>query len=277
MARTVVVTGASAGIGAAAAVQFARQGDDVILLGRSPDKLAAAVDRVVSETGRTPEHHVCDFADLTAVRRVGRALAAAYPVVDVLADNAGLLAPRRSTTVDGHDLTVQVNHLAPFLLTKLLTDALTAAAAGRVVTTTSTAHSVGWLDPDDLSFARRRWTSWRAYADSKQANVLFTTELSWRLRQTEVTATCFHPGLVRSDFGGGGSVFGWVKRFSPVGFVTPSQAAGHLVYLATAPEGRAVPGGYFDGRVPARATSRAVDPELAARLWTVSERLTGLS
>jgi len=272
--RTVVITGASAGIGAQAALQFARQGDDVVLLGRSPTKLAAVVDRIAEATGRTPAQYACDFADLSDVRATAGRIAATYPVVDVLANNAGLIAPGRSTTVDGHDLTIQVNHLAPFLLTAHLEPSLTAAAAARVVTTTSAAHSVGWLDPDDLDFERRRWSSWRAYADSKQANVLFTVELSWRLRQTQVSATCLHPGLVRSDFGRGNRLFGLVKRLSPVGFVAPSQAASHLVRLASAPEGLAVPGGYFDSARLGAATSRATDPDLAARLWAVSERLT---
>jgi len=274
VSRTVVITGASAGIGAQAALQFARQGDDVVLLGRSVTKLAAVADRIAAATDRPPAQYPCDFADLSGVRETAERIAAAYPVVDVLANNAGLIAANRSTTIDGHDLTIQVNHLAPFLLTTLLEPSLTAAAAARVVTTTSAAHSVGWLDPDDLDFERRRWSSWRSYADSKQANVLFTVELSWRLRQTQVSATCLHPGLVRSEFGGGNRLFALVKRWSPVGFVAPLQAASHLVRLATAPEGRAVPGGYFDGGRPGTPTSRATDPGLAARLWAVSEHLT---
>ena len=111
MGRTVVITGASAGIGAQAALQFARQGDDVVLLGRSPTKLAAVVDRIAEATGRTPAQYACDFADLSDVRATAGRIAATYPVVDVLANNAGLIAPGRSTTVDGHDLTIQVNHL----------------------------------------------------------------------------------------------------------------------------------------------------------------------
>ncbi|MBA3524017.1 MAG: SDR family NAD(P)-dependent oxidoreductase, partial [Geodermatophilaceae bacterium] len=165
--RTVVVTGASAGIGAAAALTLARRGDHLVLLGRNPDKLATVVARVRAETGDEPDARSCDFAVLADVRRTGEAIAADYDVVDVLANNAGLIAGRRTETVDGHDLTIQVNHLAPFLLTSLLLPRLTAAPDGRVVTTSSAAHSLGWLDPDDLDFTRRRWTRWRAYADSK--------------------------------------------------------------------------------------------------------------
>lgn len=272
--RTVVVTGASAGIGAAAALALARRGDHLVLLGRNPDKLAAVVERIRVESSDQPDARVCDFAVLDDVRRTGRAVAAAYDVIDVLANNAGLIASRRTETVDGHDLTIQVNHLAPFLLTSLLLPRLTAAADGRVITTSSAAHSLGRLDPDDLDFTRRHWTRWRAYGDSKQANIVFTAELAWRLRQTAVVATSFHPGAVRSDFGDQTPLFRLAKRFAPIGFVTPSQGASTLVDLASTDLGRVAPGGYFADSRPARATSRALDPGLATRLWEVSERLT---
>ena len=272
MDRTVVVTGASAGIGAQAALQFARLGDHVVLVGRTPSKLAAVADLIGRQTGLQPDQRICDFADLAAVRRTATAIAAAYESIDVLANNAGLIADIRSSTVDGHETTIQVNHLAPFLFTFLLLDPLIAGRA-RIVTTSSAAHAFGWLDPDDLDFDRRRWSRWRSYADSKQANVLFTTELSWRLRQTGVVATCFHPGLVRSDFGSGSPLFRLAMRAMPVGFVSPSQAASNLLRLATEPAGLAVPGGYFDGATVSRPTSRAVDPGTAERLWARSEEL----
>lgn len=272
MDRIVVVTGASAGIGAQAALQFARLGDQVVLVGRTPSKLAAVAEQIGGETGLPIDQRICDFADLAAVRRTATSIAAAYGSIDVLANNAGLIADRRGTTVDGHETTIQVNHLAPFLFTSLLWEPLITGGA-RIVTTSSAAHAFGWLDPDDLDFDRRRWRRWRAYADSKQANVLFTTELSWRLRQTRVVATCFHPGLVRSDFGSGSPLFRLAMRAMPVGFVSPSQAAGHLVRLATEPVGRSVPGGYFDGGTVSRPTSRAVDPDTAERLWARSEEL----
>lgn len=276
MRRTVVITGASAGIGAEAAVELARRGDHVVLVGRNPGKLSAVVDRVRTDSSSTLDSYVCDFAVFDDVRRTGAEIAAKYALIDVLANNAGLIAKQQTSTVDGHDLTIQVNHLAPFLLTSLLLDRVTAAQAGRIITTSSAAHTTGWLDPDDLDFARRRWQRWRAYGDSKQANILFTTELSWRLRETPVVATCFHPGVVRTDFGDSTRLFRAVKRLSPVGFVSPSQGASTLVQLATTEDGRAIPGGYFDSGRLSRATSRAVDPDLAARLWAVSEQLTGV-
>jgi len=274
MRRTVVITGASSGIGAEAAVQLARRGDHVVLIGRSPRKLSAVVDRIRADSGSTPDSHVCDFAVLDDLRRTGATIAAAYEVIDVLANNAGIIAKQNTSTVDGHDLTIQVNHLAPFLLSSLLLERVTAAPAGRIITTSSAAHTRGWLDPDDLDFRRRRWSRWRAYADSKQANILFTTELTWRLRHTVVVATCFHPGLVRSDFGDSTGLFRLVKRLSPVGFVSTSQGASTLVQLATTDDGRSIPGAYLDSGRLSRPTSRAVDPDLAERLWKVSAELT---
>lgn len=117
---------------------------------------------------------------------------------------------------------------------------------------------------------------WRAYGDSKQANILFTTELSWRLRQTAVVATCFHPGVVRTDFGNSTGLFRLAKKLSPIGFISPSQGASTLVQLATTEDGRHIPGAYFDTGRLGRPTSRAVDPDLAERLWTVSTDLTAV-
>lgn len=267
--RTVVITGASAGIGAAAALALSRYGDHLVLLGRNPAKLAA----VARQCDRAPDTFVCDFADLADVRRNAELISATYPVIDVLANNAGLIANRRESTVDGHDVTIQVNHLAPLLLTEVLLDRLVAAPAGRIITTSSAAHVFGRLDPADLDFTRRRWSRWRAYCDSKQANVLFTSELAWRLRETAVVPTCFHPGAVRSDFGQGMPLFKLAQKVLPIGFVTPSQGAATLIHLATTEDGRAIPGGYFDNRQLARPGRRAIDPTAAATLWEVSSDL----
>lgn len=275
--RTVVLTGASSGIGAAAAIEFARRGDHLVLVGRTPDKLAAVVGRVRQAAGTTPDSYVCDFAHLDEVRSVGARIAAAYDVVDILANNAGLIAGRRDTTVDGHDVTIQVNHLAPWLLTHLLIDRVRAAEAGRIITTSSAAHVAGRLDPDDLNFRRRLWSRWRSYADSKQANILFTTELAWRLRASSAVPTCFHPGTVRSDFGNSSALFRRIRAIAPIGFVTSEQGAATLLYLADSDAGHDVPGGYFASCRLARPTRRATDPGLAARLWQVSAGLVGAS
>ncbi len=274
--QTIVITGASAGIGAAAAGELARRGARVVMVGRTPAKLEAAADRVRAATGQNPGRHVADFASFADVRRLAAELLAAYERIDVLANNAGLIVAKKQPTVDGNELTIQANHLSPFLLTNLLLDRLSAAPAGRIITTASAAESTGELDPGDLDFSRRRWTRWRAYCSSKQANILFTTELARRLAGGTVSATCFHPGLVRSDFGQTSPLFRIGKLVAPFAFVSPEQGADTLLWLATGETGGAMPGGYFANRGIARPRPKSQDHALAARLWDVSETLVAL-
>ena len=198
-----VVTGGSSGIGLAAAIAFARRGDEVVLLGRDPERTRRAVDAVREAGGRTPAAYRADFAVLDQVREVGAEVAARHERIHVLANNAGLLGPVRPPTADGFDPTMQINHLAGFLLTHLLLDRMRAAATpeqpARLVTTTSAAESWGTLDVGRPG--RRQVSRWLAYGASKQANVLFTVEAARRWTGLGVVATCFFPGLIRSGFG----------------------------------------------------------------------------
>jgi NAD(P)-dependent dehydrogenase (short-subunit alcohol dehydrogenase family) len=185
------------------------------------------------------------------------------PSLDVLINNAGVYEHQRRLTADGLELTMAVNHFAPFLLTHHLLGALSRAPRGRIVTVSSTAHQSGRLDLDDLTFARR-YDGYAAYAASKLANVLFTVELAKRLEDSAVTANCLHPGviatkLLRSGFGMGGA---------PV-----EQGARTSVYLATSPEIESVSGRYYVDCRPATPSRTARDEALAARLWQESERL----
>lgn len=271
---TVVLTGASAGIGAAAAVELAGRGARVALVGRTPDKLAAVAARVRAQTGSAPGTHRCDFASFTDVRALAEQLLATYDRIDVLANNAGALVRGQKTTPDGHELTIQANHLSPFLLTGLLLPRLLAAPDGaRIITTASAAESRGHLDPARLDGRG----GWRSYCASKQANILFTVELARRLHGTGVVPTCLHPGLVRSDFGTATPAFRLGRIFAPFAFVSPAQGASTLVHLATTADGTAAPGAYFANNSLANASKHSTDPALALRLWTVSEDLVGIT
>jgi NAD(P)-dependent dehydrogenase (short-subunit alcohol dehydrogenase family) len=275
--RTVVVTGGSSGIGLAAAEALARAGDEVVLLGRDPGRLARAVRRVERACGRVPAAYQADFAVLGEVRRVAAEVSAAHPRIDVLVNNAGALAPWRRATVDGHDVTMQVNHLAGFLLSHLLLDQLRAAKPGpaRLVTTGSLAEAWGWLDPDDPVAPRTRYRSrWLAYGTSKQANLLFTIEAARRWAPLGVIPTCFFPGMVLTRFARTSPLF-TLARALPVLFRSPEQAADTLVWLATADEALQ-PGGYFASRAPLTATPRATNPDRARRLWDASLAAVGL-
>jgi NAD(P)-dependent dehydrogenase (short-subunit alcohol dehydrogenase family) len=272
--RVVVVTGASDGIGAAAARIMARHGDDVVVVGRSPGKTRA----IAAETGT--ECHVADFAVLDQVRALAAELRARHPRIDVLVNNAGLIAgARREVTADGHELTFQVNHLAPFLLTVLLKDRLI-AGQGRVITTSSSASTArdAAVVIDDLDMVDG-YDGLRAYKASKLANVLFTRELARRWGPSGVSAAALHPGTVRSQWGRSGPPAVRLFRNSPlrIAMRSPARAANTLVWLSTSAPGRDWPnGGYFADRRPAAANPAADDLGLAAELWDRSALMCGL-
>jgi len=265
-----VITGASSGIGAAAAERLAMLGHHVVLIGRDPDRLEHVVHRVAGVTGRTPDAYRADFAVLDEVRALGRRLRDRYPRIDLLANNAGLMCHHRSGTVDSFEMTVQVNHLAGFLLSHLLLDNLRPGA--RLIGTTSAAERLGTVNPDDLSRSRHRYSKWQAYGASKQANLLFTAEAARRWADPGIIPVCFHPGPVHTAFGRGNRLFEIGLRLP--GFRSPGQGADTLVWLATTPD--VIAGRYYYRRrlkVPSRV---ARDPVLAARLWEASLDAVGL-
>ncbi len=264
-----MVTGSSSGVGLAAAVALARRGTTVVLVGHHPGRLAHAVGQVrEAGGGRTPRAYRADFARLDDVRQLAARLTGAGERLDVLANNAGRLYAEHRRTVDGYEATIQANHLAPFLLTHLLREQL---RGGRVVNTSSVAHSRGRLDPADLTARNgHRYRMWREYQASKQANVLFTVEATDRW--PDVLSIAFHPGLVRSGFGRG-TVAAAFFKMAPT---APAAAAQTLVWLATAPADQLHPGGYYHRGALRQAAGQATDPELAARLWEASAAAVGL-
>jgi len=266
---TVVVTGASSGVGLAAAQEFARHGARVVVVGRDPGRLRSAVDLVREAGGRTPDGFRADFARLDDVRALAAHLLDAYPKIDVLANNAGGIVPTYASTVDGFESTIQGNHLAPFLLTNLLRDRL---SGGRVVNTASDAHRMGRVNPDDLVGDAARYSMWQAYGASKAANILFAAEAG--RRWPDVLSTAYHPGIVRSNFGAGtlATVFYKIAPF----LTSPAGGADTLVWLATAPAGEISQGGYYAKRRLRRPDPSATDPDLAARLWEASAKAVGL-
>lgn len=270
--RVVVVTGASSGIGLAAALAFAQRGDQVVLVGRDPGRLAAAQAVVRDASGADPVVHRADFAVLDQVRALAGKLRAEFDRIDVLANNAGAMSRRRVTTVDGFELTVQGNHLAPFLLTNLLLDRL---AGGRVVLTSSAVQVTGVVDPTRLAAPpAARYSGMQAYAASKRANVLFAAEAA--RRWPRVLTTAYSPGIVRTDFGRAGGMYGVFFRAAPF-LRTPAQGADTMVWLATAPAGQLTNGGFYVRRRLRATVTRPADQRLAAELWDASEKAVGLS
>lgn len=267
-ARTIVITGASDGIGASAARTLAKAGERIVVVGRSAEKTKAVAQEI------NADYFVSDFADLAQVRTLASALKEKYPRIDVLANNAGGIMGKRELTVDGHEKTFQVNHLAPFLLTTELMDVLSASKA-TVINTSSAANGFGNLDINDLDAARKYSTN-RAYGTAKLANILFTTELHFRYNAAGISTAAFHPGGVATNFAAEStSPFRFVyKSFLKRLMLTPEQGADTLVWLATTEPGRDwVSGAYYAKRALAKANKQAYDAGLARQLWDRSEEM----
>lgn len=265
-----MVTGASSGIGLAAATELARRGWSVALLGRDAGRLAAATEQVAQAAAVPPRSLRCDFESLRQVRAVAAQLRDAYGSIDVLANNAGGNVGTRRVTEDGFEATIQGNHLASFLLTHELHDRL---HGGRIINTSSRVHVQGRLDPDDLSARNRPYRSLSSYANAKQANVLFTVEAT--KRWPDIASFAFHPGVVRTRFGSDNALYRIFWQYAP-GLRTPEAGARTLVYLATAPRDALRPGAYYVDERTRPAAARATDPVLARRLWEASATAVGL-
>lgn len=271
-----LITGGTDGIGKAAAYVLAQQGATLLLHGRDPDKGRRAVEELQARSrNRAIEFLQADFGSLAQVRQLAATVKLRTARLDVLINNAGGIFARRTLSEDGYEKTFAVNHLAPFLLTRLLLGTVQAAPSARIVNTASQAHKGARIPFDDLQ-ATRRYSAMGAYGTSKLANILFTRVLANQLKGTTVTATCLHPGFVRTGFGRGldsnvvaKHLFRFFARFAR----TPEKGAETLVYLASSPEVAGESGGYYFDCRPATPSAAARDDASAERLWQVSEAL----
>ena len=274
--KVCVVTGATSGIGKAAAAALAGLGATVVLVGRDRGRTEAAAAEIGPASASPPRAEVGDLASLEQVRALAERLAG-LERIDVLINNAGLVLGERRITPDGFEHVFALNHLAPFLLTNLLLPKLTASAPARVVTVTSDAHSAARLDLSDPNL-ERGWDSWRSYANSKLANILFTRELARRLDGTGVTASCAHPGVVRTGFGRESRPL--LKLGITIArpfMASPERGADTIVYLASSPDVAGQTGGYYVKRQRREPSAAARDDAAAGKLWEISEKLTGLA
>lgn len=269
----VVLTGATRGIGRAAAIELAKGGAELVLIGRERERVDDAARAARAAGGGAPVHsHVADLTLMEAVHALAGELRERHERIDVLANNAGALFASRKLTAEGFERTFALNHLAPFLLTNLLLDRLD---GGRVVTTTSEAHRGGRLDLDDLE-SEKSYAAMRVYGTSKLCNILFTRELA--RRAPTVHANCFHPGLVRTGFGKNENGTWKVLTTLAGPFVrSPERGARSLVWLATCADGGRLTGEYVVDEKVAQPSAAARDPELARALWERCAALVGLA
>ena len=275
--KTCVVTGATAGIGKETAAALAAAGARVAIVGRTRDKGERALAEIRQRSGGDVDLFVADLGSQRAVRALAARLTAALPRVDVLVNNAGLILDQRVLTEDGLETTFAVNHIGYFLLSRLLEPKLCASAPARIVNIASGAHRGATIRFDDLVGARA-YDGWRAYAQSKLANIVFTYELARRLAGTGVTANCLHPGAVATNFANAGpALIRLAVRIGRPFLKSPARGAATAIYLASSPEVEGVSGKYFVNRREARSSDESYDPEVAARLWKVSEELTAAS
>lgn len=272
-----LVTGATAGIGLETAVGLARAGVRVVVHGRDELRTEEARYIVADRSGSTRiETALADFSSLAQVRALADKVMAAHSRLDVLVNNAGLISPRFHLSEEGYELTIAVNHLAPFLLTNLLLDRLRASAPSRIVTVASMAHRGAQLDLATMT-GPQDWAPLKAYGRSKLCNILFTRALARRLEGSDVTATCLHPGIIATKIGeGAGSLtgFGW-RLIKPL-LTGVERGAATTVFLATVPDPAPFHGKYVIGRRVHMPDAPALDDNLAEALWAESARLVGL-
>jgi retinol dehydrogenase-12 len=273
--RVCLLTGATLGIGRAAAEALAPMGMELVLVARDLTRLEALAAELRK---RSPGARVGvlagDLSRMSEVRRIAREFRATHPRLDVLLNNAGALFAGRELTPEGLERTLALNHLAYFALTEELLPVLRSSAPARIVNVSSDAHRGMRLDLDDLNYARGRYRPFVAYGRSKLMNILFTRELSRRLEGTGVTVNAMHPGFVRSGFGQNNHGFlGKLIKLGQAFARTPERGARTLVYLATSPEVEGVTGKYFHDERESRTSVAATDMEVARRLWDASVRL----
>lgn len=296
--KTCLVTGATSGIGRATALELARAGARVVIVGRSAERCSAAIESIRRETGRSDEEFIAaDLGSQAEVRRVAAEFLERHSRLDVLINNAGALFALRRESIDGIELTLALNHLAPFLLTNLLLETLRKSAPSRIVNVSSDAHQdVKAFDFDDPQARHRRpnygqselsslglsltmpWAHPAVvqYAQTKLANLLFTYELARRLDGTGVTVNAVHPGFVSSNFAAGNGSLGFFMRlWSRIFGISAEEGAKAVLHVASSPDVRA--GGQYFSKCKAAPSSPASNDRAAAeRLWKLSEDLTSM-
>lgn len=274
-----MITGSTSGIGKETARVVAGRGATVIVVGRNADRTAATAEEIKRSTGNSAvEFLVGQLSTSQGVRDLAGQFQTRYPRLDVLVNNAGAMFAARQENGEGVEMTFALNHLAYFHLTNLLVGSLKAAPGARVVNVASDAHRmVRGLNFADLQ-GRRSYRGFRAYSQSKLANILFTYELARRLSGDRINVNALHPGFVATNFFEGNGASGMLMRIGAALFAIPTEKGARTsVYLASSPDVEGQSGSYFERERPVKSSRASYDEEAARRLWQISEELTGAS
>jgi NAD(P)-dependent dehydrogenase (short-subunit alcohol dehydrogenase family) len=281
--KTCLITGSTSGIGKEIAIGLVKMKANVILVGRNKSKCQATLEEIrrnisINTNKNQVSYLLADLSSQASIHQLANEFLETYESLDILVNNAGVFLSRRIPTVDGIEYTFAVNHLAPFLLTSLLFERIKASSPSRIITTSSVAHRGAYINFDNLQFERGRYNGVEAYRQSKLANILFTKELARRSRGSGVTSNCFHPGGVRTNLVQSSA---WYYRLiwaiiNPF-LANPKKGADTAIYLASSSEVAEISGKYFVNKKPVIPSKLADDHDTAARLWKISEELTGNS
>lgn len=272
-----MITGATSGIGREMAFALAGLNHHIILVGRNEKKCRVTRKIMITRTGNKQiDIMIADFADLSQIRNLANNFIQKYPKLDILINNAGVYLMKRSESIDGYEKTFAVNHLAHFLLTNLLLEKLKKSPAGRIITVSSLAHDKRDINFDDLLY-EKNYNGLYAYARSKLANILFTYELTRRLKDANITANAFHPGFVATNFGKNNGMLRFIlRRLIKRGALTPEEGAETGIYLAISEDVKHVSGKYFVNKKAVNSSKVSYDETLAGELWYKSKELVGL-
>lgn len=272
-----VVTGANSGIGYEISKGLLKKGAFLVMVCRNEDKAEQAKAQLMQETGeRGIDIVLCDFSIQAEIRKAAEEIQNQYKCIDVLINNHGFIASELNETVDGLEETFAVNHIGYFLFTNLLLDQVLESEKGRIINVASEAHRYGEFDPDNLQL-KEGFKVMKAYGNSKLFNILFTKELAERIKDTEVTANCVHPGVVASNFGKDSNFL--IRLAYGIGslfMISNEKGAETPLYLATSDDVEGVNGAYFKNKRAVAPRKQARDLEAARQLWDMSEELAGL-
>ena len=275
----VLITGGSTGMGKATAAQLAKTGATVVILCRNKERGEKALADIKTESGNNDiDLFICDLGNMANIRKFVKEFKAKYTKLNVLINNAGVILPKRHETSDGYELQFGVNYLGSFILTNLLLDTIENSSPARIINVSSGAHKVGKIHFQDINL-KKNYNLIKAYSQSKLCNILFSYELSERLKGSEVTVNCLHPGAVATEMGinrktgFGVTITQMLKPF----FQTPLEGASTAIYLATSEEVLDITGKYFYKKKPIKSSKLSYNKEISKKLWKLSEKLTDLN